>query len=144
MEEKISLLLSDKKIENRQIKGGLDDSLDRESQFIDAWVVQQDSTIDSNDVTVNVSVEIPKTENLKTTTLPRDLEHDLKAQIVAMKANFMNEICKLRSEIVGLKKQICNRSSNNNNVHDDNNLEISKVENSLLEQEDQLVKHDLQ
>lgn len=107
-------------------------------------MVEQDSTIDSNDVTVNVSVEIPKTENLKTTTLPRDLEHDLKAQIVAMKANFMNEICELRSEIVGLKKQICNRSSNNNNVHDDNNLEISKVENSLLEQEDQLVKHDLQ
>ena len=67
-------------------------------------MVEHSSTIDSNDVTVNMSVEIPKIENLKTTTLARDLEQDLKAQIVAIEANFMNETFKNRSEIVGLKK----------------------------------------
>ena len=41
VEEKINLLLADKKIENRQTNGGLDslfvldDPLDREPQFID-------------------------------------------------------------------------------------------------------------
>ena len=51
----------------------LDDSLDRESQFIDGSVVEQDSTIGSYDVTVSTSMETPKIENLKTTTLARDL-----------------------------------------------------------------------
>ena len=48
-----------------------------------------------------------------------------------MKANFMNVIFELRSEIVGLKKQICDRSSNKNNVYDESNLEILKVQNSV-------------
>ena len=66
MEEKINLLFSDKKIKNRQTKQGLDslfvldDSLDRESQCTDGSVVEQDYTIDSNDVTVDISVETPK------------------------------------------------------------------------------------
>ena len=45
-----------------------------------------------------------------------------------MKENFMNEIFELRSEIEGLKKQNCGRSSNKNNIYDDNNLEILKVQ----------------
>ena len=56
-------------------------------------------------------MEIPKIENLKTTTLARDLKQDLKTQVVNMTANFMNEIFELRSEIVGLKMQICDRSN---------------------------------
>ena len=60
----------------------LDDSLDWESWFIDGSVVEQDSAIDSNDVTVNISVERPKIENLKIAALARDVEQDLKAQIV--------------------------------------------------------------
>ena len=86
-------------------------------------------------------METPKIENLKTTTLARDLEQNLKTQIVAMKVKFTNEIFELRSEIVGLKKQICDRSSNKNNVYDHNNLEILKVQNSLLQQENQDVKN---
>ena len=74
-------------------------------------MVEQGSTIDSNDVILNIWVEIPKMENLKTTTLARDLKRDLKTQVVNMKANFMNEIFELRSEIVGLKIQICDRSN---------------------------------
>ena len=91
------------KIENRQTKRGLD-SLDRETQYIDRSVVEQDSANNSNEVTVNISVETSKTENLT-----MDLAQDLKAQVVAMKADFMNEIFELRSEIEGLKKQICDR-----------------------------------
>ena len=150
MKEKINLLLSGKKIENRQRKRGLDslfafdDSLEKESQFVDGSVVEQNSTIDCNNIIVSISVENPKIENLKTTTLARDLVQDLKTQIVAIKANFMNEIFELRFEIVGLKKQICDRSSNKNNVYDDYNLEILKVQNSLLQQENQFVKHELQ
>ena len=86
-------------------------------------------------------METPKIENLKTTTLARDLEQDLKTQILAMKVSFMNEIFEMRSEIAGLKKQICDRSSNKNNVYEDNNLEILKVQNSLLQQENQYVKN---
>ena len=89
----------------------LDDSLDRGSQLVDGSVVEQDSAIDSNDVILNIWVEIPKIENLKTTTLARDLKQDLKTQVVNMTANFMNEIFELRSEIVGLKMQICDRSN---------------------------------
>ena len=89
----------------------LDDLLDRGSQLVDGSVVEQDSAIDSNDVILNIWVEIPKIENLKTTTLARDLKQDLKTQVVNMTANFMNEIFELRSEIVGLKMQICDRSN---------------------------------
>ena len=89
----------------------LDDSLDRGSQLVDGSVVEQDSAIDSNDVILNIWVEIPKIENLKTTTLARDLKQDLKTQVVNMTANFMNEIFELHSEIVGLKMQICERSN---------------------------------
>lgn len=62
--------MSNKKIEYRQIKRGLDslfvldDALDRNSQFIDRSVIKQDFTIDSN-VTVNISLETPNIENLK-------------------------------------------------------------------------------
>ena len=97
-------------------------------------MVEQDSAIDSNDVTVNISVERPKIENLKIAALARDLEQDLKAQIVVMKANFMNEIYELRSEIVGLEKQIWI----------DLVTKIMFKMNTLLQQENQYVKHELQ
>ena len=42
-----------------------------------------------------------------------------------MKANFLNEIFELRSEIVWLKKHICDRSSNN--VFDENDMRILKI-----------------
>lgn len=112
VEVKINLLLSIKKIGNRQSKRDLD-SLDRESQFIDRSVVEHDSTNSSNDVTVSILVETPKIENLKT-------------------------------DIEGLKKQIWDRSSNKNNIYDDNNLEILKAESSCLQKENQFVKHELQ
>ena len=140
---KINLLLSIKKIGNRQSKRELD-SLDRESQFIDRSVVEHDSTNSSNDVTVSILVETPKIENLKTTTLTRDPQQDLKAQIMARKANFMNEMFELQSDIEGLKKQIWDRSSNKNNIYDDNNLEILKAQSSCLQKENQFVKHELQ
>ena len=39
----------------------------------------------------------------------------------------MNEIFELRSEITGVKNQICDRASNKNNVYDDDdNLENPK------------------
>ena len=97
-------------------------------------MVEQDSAIGSNDVTVNISVERPKIENLKIAALARDLEQDLKAQIVVMKTNFMNEIYELRSEIVGLEKQIWIDLVTN----------IMFKMNSLLQQENQFVKHELQ
>ena len=143
VEVKINLLLSIKKIGNRQSKRDLD-SLDRESQFIDRSVVEHDSTNSSNDVTVSILVETPKIENLKTTTLTRDPQQDLKAQIMARKANFMNEMFELQSDIEGLKKQIWDRSSNKNNIYDDNNLEILKAQSSCLQKENQFVKHELQ
>ena len=61
-----------------------------------------------------------------------------------MKAYFMNEIFELPSEIEGLRKQVCDRSNNKNNVYDDNNLKILEVHNSILQQENQLGKHELQ
>ena len=45
--------------------------------------------------------------------------------------NFLNCFLKLWA----LEKQICDRSSNKNNVYDDDNLEILKVRNSLVQQE---------
>ena len=56
----------------------------------------------------------------------------------------MNEIFELRSEIEGLKKQIRDRLSNENNIYDNNNLEILKVQNPLLQKENQSVEHELQ
>ena len=100
VEEKINLLFSDKKIKNHQTKRedslfALDDSLDRESQFIDGSV-----TIDSNDITVNISVEIPKIENLKNATLARDLKRDLRAQIVAMNCVLKFVLCFLETPVL--------------------------------------------
>ena len=43
---------------------------------------------------------------------------------MAIKANFINAIFELLSEIEGLKEQICDRSSYKNNAYNDNNLEI--------------------
>ena len=50
----------------------------------------------------------------------------------------------LKTDIEGLKKQIWDRSSNKNNIYDDNNLEILKAESSCLQKENQFVKHELQ
>ena len=44
---------------------------------------------------------------------------------MAVKADFMNEIFELRSEM-------CDGSNNKNNIYDDNNLGIPKVHSSVL------------
>ena len=152
VEEKINLLFSDKKIKNHQTKRedslfALDDSLGRESQFIDGSV-----TIDSNDITVNISVEIPKIENLKNATLARDLKRYLRAQIVAMNCVLKFVLCFLETpvlrftllpyhrRIVGL-----NIMGWKNNIYDNNNLEILLKSTKLfLTTRTQFVKHELQ
>ena len=55
---------------------------------------------------LNISVGNPKIDSTKYKSSSRDSSQDLLAQIVAMKAYFMNEIYKLKNEICFLKNQL--------------------------------------
>ena len=54
---------------------------------------------------LNISVETPKIDSTKYKSSSRDSSQDLLAQIVAMKAYFMNKVYKLKNEIRFLKNQ---------------------------------------
>ena len=43
-----------------------------------------------------------------------------------------------------MKKQLFDRFSNKNNIYDNNNMRILKVQNSLVQQKNQFVEHELQ
>ena len=55
---------------------------------------------------LNISVETPKIDSIECKSSSRDFSQDLLAQVVAMKAYFMNEIYELKNEICCLKKKI--------------------------------------
>ena len=94
------------------------------------------------DVGVKISLETPRTESFKIETLARDLEQDLKVQIVAMKAHFISEIFKI--DFSTLQQQFGHRVDNKDNIYHGNNIKILKTQNSLLQQENKFIKHELQ
>ena len=55
---------------------------------------------------LNISVETPKIDNTECKSSLRDYSQDLLAQVVAMKAYFMDEIYELKNEICCLKNKL--------------------------------------
>ena len=101
------------KIENKQIKKGLDlFFLVGDQSYIGNSVNQDtDQSEPSKDkrrnITVNISVETCKTKDAKT-PIKLDKIDEFTAQLVAMKAFFLNEVFELKNEIARLKEASLN------------------------------------
>ena len=101
------------KIENKQTKKGLDSFfLVGDQSFIENSCNQDTDQSESSkdqrkNITVDISVETPKTKDAKTLIKPDKID-EFTAQLVALKAFFMNEIFELKNEIARLKEASLN------------------------------------
>ena len=101
------------KIENKQTKKGLDSFfLVGDQSFIENSCNQDtDQSEPSKDqrknITVDISVETPKTKDAKTLIKPDKID-EFTAQLVALKAFFMNEVFEFKNEIARLKEASLN------------------------------------
>ena len=97
------------KIQNKQTKKGLDSFFPVGDQsYIDSSSNQDtDQSKPSKDqrknITVDISVETPKTKDAITPIKPDKID-EFTAQLVAMKAFFMNEVFELKNKIARLKE----------------------------------------
>ena len=134
------------KAENKQTKKGLDSFfLVGDQSYIDNSCNQHtDQSEPSKDqrknIAVDISVEIPKTKDAKTPIKP-DIIDEFAAQLVAMKAFFMNEVFELKSKIARLKEASLNVA----NSFSEENLgtENLKYQISLLQRENTFIKTEL-
>ena len=86
----------------------------------------------SKNITVDISVETPKTKDVKTPLKPDKID-EFTAQLIDMKAFFMNEVFELKNEIARLKEA----SLNVGNSFSEENLtaENLKYQISLLQRD---------
>ena len=90
----------------------------------------------NKDITVDISVETPKTKDVKTPIKP-DKVDQFTTQLVAMKAFFMNEVYELKNEIAWLKEAFLNVV---NSFSEENlNAENLKYQISVLQRENTFV-----
>ena len=57
-------------------------------------------------ISLNISIEIPKTDTIEYKSSTRDSSQDLLTPVPAMKAYFMDNIYELKNEIYCLKNQL--------------------------------------
>ena len=134
------------KAENKQTKKGLDSFfLVGDQSYIDNSCNQHtDQSEPSKDqrknIAVDISVETPKTKDTKTPIKP-DIIDEFAAQLVAMKAFFMNEVFELKNKIARLKEASLNVA----NSFSEENLvtENLKYQISLLQRENTFIKTEL-
>ena len=86
-------------------------------------------------------METPKIDSTKYKSSSRDSSQDLLAQIVAMKAYFMNEIYELKNEICFLKNQLEDGEKNSDSI---SMIKFYKSEISLLKDQNSFLKSELQ
>ena len=117
------------KIENKQTKKGLEPFFLVEDQSYIENSCNQDtdqsqlSKDQRENITVDILVEIPKTKDAKTPIKPDKID-GFTAQLVAMKAFFMNEVFELKHEIAQLKEASLNVGNNSSEENLDTNLDI--------------------
>ena len=134
------------KIENKQTKKGLDSFfLAGDQSYIDNSCNQHtDQSEPSKDqrknIAVDILVETAKTKDAKTPIKPDKID-GFTAQLVAMKAFFMNEVFELKNEIARLKEA----SLNAGNSFSEENLDTEnlKYQISLLQRENTFIKTEL-
>ena len=69
------------------------------------------SEVQEKDISIDISVEIPKTKGFRTPVQPDKIE-EFTAQLVTIKESFMNEQCELKNEIARLKQAAFNGENN--------------------------------
>ena len=134
------------KIENKQTKKALDSFfLAGDQSYIDNSCNQHtDQSEPSKDqrknIAVDILVETAKTKDAKTPIKPHKID-GFTAQLVAMKAFFMNEVFQLENKIARLKEASLNVA----NSFSEENLvtENSKYQISLLQRENTFIKTEL-
>ena len=134
------------KIENKQTKKGLDSFfLAGDQSYIDNSCNQHtDQSEPSKDqrknIAVDILVETAKTKDAKTPIKPDKID-GFTAQLVAMKAFFMNEVFELKNEMAQLKEA----SLNAENCFSEENLDTEnlKYQISLLQRENTFIKTEL-
>ena len=134
------------KIENNQTKKGLEPFFLVEDQSYIENSCNQDtdqsqlSKDQRENITVDILVEIPKTKDAKTPIKPDKID-GFTAQLVAMKAFFMNEVFELKNEIARLKEASLNAA----NSFSEENLDTEnlKYQISLLQRENTFIKTEL-
>ena len=126
------------KIENKQTKKGLDSFfLVGDQSYIDHSSNQDTDQCEPlkdqrKNIAVDISVETPRAKDAKTPVKPDKID-EFTAQLVAMKALFMNEVFELKNEIARLKEA----SLNVGNSFSEENLtaENLKYQISLLQRD---------
>ena len=105
------------KIENRQTKNGwnscflVGDQLNVHRRNDQGTAYSEPLKDQGKDVTVNISVETPKTKDVKNPIKPDKIDK-FTAQLVTMKTFFMNAVFELKNEIARLKEASLNGGSN--------------------------------
>ena len=69
------------------------------------------SEVQEKDISIDISVEIPKVKGFSTLVQPDKIE-EFTAQMVTIKESFMNEQCELKNEIARLKQAPFNGENN--------------------------------
>ena len=90
---------------------------------------------------LNISVETPTIDSTKYKRSSRDSFQDLPAQVVAIKAYFMNEIYELKNEICFLKNQLEDGEKNSGSIY---MITFYKSEIYLLKYQNSFLKSELQ
>ena len=115
-------MVSDGKLINNAHKG-LDSYYVADTQSVEFTCdknidLQKNPTLNDTDFlpSLNISPETPKIDSTKYKGYSRDSSQDLLAQIVAMKAYFMNKIYELKNEICFLKNQLEDREKNSGSI----------------------------
>ena len=92
------------------------------------------------DIQVDISLETPKSKNVKTSSQPR-VEEEFTAQMVALKAFLMNEVSNLKNEIERLKQAAYNQE-NNMNIENHSIVNLN-YQISLLQRGNAFIKTEL-
>ena len=131
------------KIEKKQTKKGLDlFFLVGDQSYVDHSCNQDTDQSEPlkdqrKNIAVDISVETPRAKDAKTPVKPDKID-EFTAQLVAMKALFMNEVFELKNEIARLKEASLNVG---HSISEENlDTENLKYQISLLQRENTFIK----
>ena len=149
VEESIRLLTAKSKVVNRTTKQGLNSFFITDFQ-LEPEIKNSDITNSPSHLrkgtpnkTVGMSGETPKLGNAKTPSLGGCNIEDFTARVVALKAFFISEIYELKQEIESLKQKVCCGENFCINKNKNNVFENLKLQFSLLQQEDNFLKTEI-
>ena len=148
VQDSIRLLITKSKIANRKTNQGFDSffiadsQLEPEIEISDITNTPSCLQKDTPNETAGISGETPKLRNTKTPSLSRCNIEDFTARVF-LKVFFMNEIYELKQEIESVKQKVCCGENFAGNKNKNNIFENLELQFSLLQQENNFLKTEI-